>query len=254
MTNVHSKPRFKRIISGVAAGIMALSMVPGVMAYGEQSTSYPYTVYADSAKNSIAIKASTITINGDLFTNGKYIQSAQYVNHNGKVIENIKENEASEDFDFTQDLILINNKVWKKWFSKSCGIFDKDISISTKNFKVNNPKFVNGKCKLNANITMNRSIGADSDIKIAGETLNSTKENCIYSKNGNINIWSKHVNLNGFIYAPNGTVTISSDDINITGVIIAKKVVLKCNSNLNLNYSSSVGEFIGTTTEELSQN
>lgn len=251
MTKGHSNPHFKRIISGVAAGIMALSMMPGVMAYADEqdTTSYPYTIFADSETSGIAIKSPCITINGDLFTNGKYLQSAQWINHNGRVIENVKESDSSEDFDFTQNMILINNKVWKKWFSKGCGVFDKDCSISTRNFKVNNPKFVNGKCKINSNVVMNRSMGAESDIKIAGETLNSTKENCIYSKNGNINIWSKHVNVNGLIYAPNGTVTISSDDVNFKGVIIAKKVIINCKSNVNLNYSKSVGEFIGTATE-----
>ena len=66
----------------------------------------------------------------------------------------------------------------------------------------------------------------NDNIMICTSEIKTEKDCLLYSRNGNISLYTSDMDFEGVIYAPNGTVTINSNNITIKGTIIADKVII----------------------------
>ena len=66
----------------------------------------------------------------------------------------------------------------------------------------------------------------DNNIMICTQDLRTVDDCIIYSKNGDISLYTSNVYYDGIIYAPNGTVTINANNIIISGTIIADRILI----------------------------
>lgn len=236
------KSILKKTVSILLAFAMIMPMF-GNMPTNAETLSYPYALFAaDNTEEAIsAISTSNFTINGGICTNGIFTTKAQNPNINGSLIENANEN-----------MIYIFDKIGMAYFEgNNLEIYYEDYDYSYTNINQNNPLLVAGELKLTGNINLNASIMALSDIVLNGEVKNSNNS-VIYSKYGNIVINNNsNVNLNnGLIYAPFGNVEINSMNVNVNGIIIAQSITFN-SPNVNVNYNSNIGNFVGNESEEL---
>lgn len=236
------KSKFKRILSGILSVAVTISAVPIVSANAEESTEpYPYTLFAaSSAEGAINIEASNICINGNIATNGT-IESSGNFNVNGTKKENANE-----------PMIIIFDKINNQYFMDvNVDEFEDNYNIEETNINITTSTEVLGEASLTGNITISAAFKALDDISFSGDVEN-TDNSVIFSQFGNINIDSQNISLNGLVYAPNGCVDISAQNLNMNSVvIIADSISISC-PNLNANYSRSMAEFVGITSESKS--
>lgn len=233
----------KRVLSGVLASVMVLSMFPTMPIAAEESNQkYPYTMFASSdEEGAITIDAGNFCVNGSIATNGT-IESSGNMNVNGTKIQYADE-----------DMIYILSKLDQKYFlGNNVEEHADDYLYSDMNININTPINVQGNLTLEGNISLNTGIKALDDVMFDGEVMNSNNS-VICSEKGDITIDSRNVNLNGLVYAPYGTVEIKAQNLNLNSVvIIAQKIKFNC-SSVNANYNSSFAEFVGTISEEHSE-
>lgn len=257
----HEK-KLKRFLSGLLALSLATSLTSVIPASADeknQSSKYPYAVFAADDHAGISLNLDFFTLNGNGYTNGTYSTTAQYPNINGSILdkddidseEDSLNDESNDLFDVHTDMIYIHNKLINSWFTENCQTYDEEYSISEMNINLNSPVYVSGKLSYYGNVVLNTAIGAVSDITLSNGNLNGNNA-IIYSKFGDIKITDSQASMNGLIYAPFGTVTIECDSFNINGMIIAQNVVINSRYGANINYNNSWAEFVGTETEELS--
>ena len=80
---------------------------------------------------------------------------------------------------------------------------------------------------------------ATGNIQLNGSMIRSSSSSsvCLYSKNGDIQLNTSGLQIDGILYAPNGFIQINASNININGRVIAKKVQIN-GSNVKI-FSSS---------------
>lgn len=230
----------KRLLSGIIATTIAVSMLPTISAFAETGGKYPYTFFAgSSADGAISTTAYNFCVNGNVVTNGT-ISAPGNMNINGTKTENANE-----------DMIYIFDKIDSKYFSSdNVDEHIEDYTLQETNININTPTEVMGETTLTGNININTALKAFEDITLNGEVKN-TNDSVIYSKYGDIVIDSTNVNLNGLIYAPFGSVEIKTTNLNLNNVvIIADSIAFDC-PNLNANFSNSVADFVGNISEPL---
>lgn len=234
-----SKRGFKRLLSGVIAGAMAVSMLPSMSAFAEKTVDrYPYTLFAGSDEDgAITVNADNLCVNGNVATNGTIISSGN-MNINGT-----KKEHASEE------MIYVQRKLNSAYFSGDyVTYYAEDYTNEDMNININSPIDVQGSIALNGNANLNSAVRAMSDISISGEVMN-TNNAVIYSQAGDITLSSNNVGLSGLVYAPCGDVEITAQNLNLNNVvIIANKITLTAPS-INANYSNSAAEIVGTESE-----
>lgn len=230
---------FKRVLLGVLSAVMAVSAVPIVSAHAAESTEpYPYTMFAASSdEGAITVNAGNFCVNGNVATNGTIVSSGN-MNINGTKTENADES-----------MIFIFDKIDNQYFSDSnVDEHDENYTLDELNININVPTEVQGEATLTGNININSALKALEDVRLYGEIKN-TNDSVIFSKYGDIVIDSQNVNLNGLVYAPFGSVIINAQNLNLNNVvIIAESIVLTC-PNVNANYSTNIGDFVGNESE-----
>lgn len=234
------KPIFNRMLSGVLSLVMTASAIPIFSTHAEESTDpYPYTLFAASSdEGAITVNARNFCVNGNVATNGTIVSSGN-MSINGTKTENTEES-----------MIFIFDKIKNQYFSSyNIDEHNEDYILEETNININIPTKVQGEATLTGNININNALKALEDVNLYGEVKN-TNDSVIFSKYGDIVIDSQNVNLNGLIYAPFGSVIITVQNLNLNNVvIIAESIVLNCPS-VNVNNSSSIGTFVGNTSEE----
>ena len=236
---MQGKNNFKRILSGVMSAAMAATLLPSLPAVAEEAAEkYPYTMFAASdTEGAITINANNFCVNGNIATNGTIVSSGN-MNVNGTKTENADE-----------EMIYILKKLNYSYFSgDNVETYADDYSFEDLNININNPMDVNGTLELTGNINLNSGIKAVEDVTINGEVKN-TNNSVICSETGDINIETSNVNFSGLIYAPYGDINIDTDNLNLNNVIIiGQTITIDCPS-INANYSNSMAELVGTTSD-----
>ncbi len=232
--------KFKQFISLGLCTAVALNSFPLSSVLAEENISrYPYTLFAGSdTEGAITINANNACINGNIATNGTIVSSSANFNVNGAITENANET-----------TIQCFNKIDGFYFSTATvQTYFEDYFCEETNININNPIDAEGNISLIGNINISCGLKALNNVNMSGNVEN-TQNSAICSRLGDIIIDSENVNLNGIIYAPNGNVSITAKNLNINSVvIIADTITINC-PNLNANYSSSIGEFIGIESE-----
>ena len=236
---MQGKNNFKRILSGIMSVAMAATLLPSLPAVAEDAAEkYPYTMFAASdTEGAITINANNFCVNGNIATNGTIVSSGN-MNVNGTKTENADE-----------EMIYILKKLNYSYFSgDNVETYADDYSFEDLNININNPMDVNGTLELTGNINLNSGIKAVEDVTINGEVKN-TNNSVICSETGDINIETSNVNFSGLIYAPYGDINIDTDNLNLNNVIIiGQTITIDCPS-INANYSNSMAELVGTTSD-----
>lgn len=235
------KPIFQRMLSGVLSAVMTVSVVPIVSAHAEESTEpYPYTMFAASnSDGAITINANNVCVNGNIATNGTIVTTSPNFNVNGTKTENANEG-----------ILYIQKKLNYSYFSgDNVETYTEDYILENLNININNPIDVNGTIDLTGNINLNSGIKATDDVTINDEVKNSNNA-VICSETGDITIKTSNVGFNGLIYAPYGDIVIYSDNLNLNNVVIIGQTIMIDCPNVNANYNSEMGQFIGTKSSD----
>ena len=254
MFRFKTKTKLKRALSGTLALAISLGITSVMPATADEIMRYPYTVFAADEDAGSSITADSLTLNGRVYANGKFLTEVKHSNINGTITDcddtdNDNSIETDNIFEVGKDMIFIHTKLTNKYFTENCDTYDEDYTYSDMNLNINNSIFVAGKLDFEGNISLNNAVGAVSDVDLSGGNLNGNNA-VIYSKFGDIDISNNQASVNGLIYAPFGTVTIDCDNFNLNGLIIAQNVVID-GGGVNINYNSSWAEFVGTESEEL---
>lgn len=230
----------KRLLSGIVAAAIAVSMIPTLPTMAEEAERYPYTLFAASSEEgAITVNAGNFCVNGNVAANGTIVSSGN-MNVNGTKTENAD-----------LEMIYIFDKIDSKYFyGNNVEEHTEDYVLDELNINITTPTEVLGEAELTGNININTALKAFEDITLNGEVKN-TNDSVIFSKYGDIVIDSTNVNLNGLVYAPFGSVEVKAMNLNLNNVvIIADTITLNC-PNVNTNYSSNAAEFVGTISEPL---
>lgn len=242
----------KRLLSGIVAAAIAVSMIPTLPAMAEEAERYPYTLFAASSEEgAITVNAGNFCVNGNVAANGTIVSSGN-MNINGTKIENAD-----------LDMIYIFDKIDSKYFNgNNVEEHTEDYVLDELNINITTPTEVLGEAELTGNININTALKAFENITLNGEVKN-TNDSVIFSKYGDIVIDSTNVNLNGLVYAPFGSVEVKAMNLNLNNVvikvhcldfnnvvIIADSILLDC-PNVNANYSTNAADFVGTVSEPL---
>ena len=231
--------RFKRCISSLVSIALFSTTLASFPVKADDTDKYPYTLFAGSSEEgAITISASNVCINGNIATNGTIVSSGN-MNVNGTKTENA-----------TEEMMYIWDRIDNTYFSGSnVDTYTEDYSYEDTNVNITEPLEVEGKLELTGNINLSTGLKALEDINLNGEVKN-TNESVICSETGDIIIDTTNVNLNGLVYAPEGCVDITAQNLNMNNVIIiADTIKVEC-PNLNANYNSSMGEFIGIESDK----
>lgn len=229
----------KRILSIIVSVVTIVGFVPQMPAKAEEIDYYPYTLFAGSdVDGAITINADNVCLNGNIATNGTIVSSAPNFNING-----IKEEKVNEEV--IQFFKKIDNAYFK---SNDTATYFEDYFFEDMNININTPIEAEGDISLMGNINITSGIKALNDVYLSGNVEN-TQDSVICTKMGNITIDTTNVNLNGIVYAPQGCVNITAQNLNINSVIIIADTINITCPNLNANYNSQMGEFIGIESE-----
>mgnify|MGYP000909565648 CR=1 FL=1 len=247
----------KSVLSVFLSAAMILTVLPGITAQAAEKpeSSYPYAVFAGGSGNSLDFCKSSLTVNGDIHSNGKLTVNANNVNINGEcgAVEgidkgqgnfNVRKQVANPE---TVNIISIPNKVKTTYFTNNCDTIKDLYTKSNVNVNLNRSVYAEKDVHLSGNISLNCCIGSSSNIILDGNTLNSNNT-VLYSKSGDITINNDNATVNGLIYAPNGKVTVKGQNFQVNGAIIAKEIKID-SGNVNINRNDDVAKFVGTTSE-----
>ena len=239
MIKKRKEHRFRRVLSGVLAGVMSTTLLQCFPVGAENVIEkYPYTMFAASdAEGAITVNAGNFCVNGNVATNGTIVSSGN-MNINGTRSEQVAE-----------EMLYIFKKLNYMYFSGAdVEIYTDDYSYEDININIDDPMNVQGDLTLTGNINLTTAIKAADDVMLNGEVKN-TNESVICSENGDIVIDSANVNLNGLVYAPNGNVQITAQNLNMNSVVIMAQTITVNAPSVNANYSNSIAEFVGTKSE-----
>lgn len=229
----------KRMLAGIVVLVMLITHLPNCEVKAQEAMeNYPYTLFAGSeSEGAITINADWFHLNGSMATNGTIISSGT-MNVNGEKIEHVGE-----------EVLDVFNKLEYAYFSgESVDVYEESVSENEMNLNVNTSMKVQGELCLTGNINLNAAVKASGDILLRGGNVNAS--NCVIcSEDGNIRIDASTVSLTGLIYAPKGNVEIIGQPMNLNSVVIIADTITLTSSNINVNYNSTVAEFVGTESE-----
>lgn len=238
MVKAQIKRRFKQVLSGVLACIIAIPNLMQVSVSAEEPEKYPYSMFG---RNGIVMTANNLCMNGNVHTNKEADITSIGGNINGKIT-------TGNDIEKRIKHVYADQKIMQTYFTENCDLYEEEYVYSDMNIHINNPIFCYNNISLDGNVALNSNLGSLMNIHITGEVKNANTS-VVYSKYGDITIENDSTaNINGLIYAPLGTLTINSPNINLNGVIIADKIVINGGS-VNINYKDDIASFIGTTSE-----
>lgn len=226
----------KRLLSGVLAAAMAATMLPAISAMAEDTQEiFTCVLFAQEANNSIHINAQSISMNGDVVTNGTFTTSVEYEGINGTVYEN-QEN-CMIDYHSTIEELYFNDEVNYIDYSYTPADYNENITMST---------FVEGEFNSTSNVSLNNTaLMTTEDIVVNSGSFNSTNS-VVYSQLGDIYIDTDNFSSSGLIYAPFGTVYIESGSVNINGAVIAQSIEIVGDYNVNINKNDNFMRTLGT--------
>lgn len=229
--------KFKSLLTSIVS--IALILVMPAFATSADTYSLPYVIFASGTDESVQLNAQSITVNGEIFSNGIVEIDGTWVNINGQIIA--KQGVDTQDMpNFYNDEELIREVFFPD--ESLATILHFDLDTENPNINYNFGVWVHGSVNLIGNVALNEAFVARDDINIVGDVTNKNGR-ILGSEQGDITITNNNVNINCFLYAPNGTVTINSNDVNINGVIMAKKVIINT-TILNLNYSHNAEDYL----------
>lgn len=214
-----------------------------------------YQFIQTGSDGDLKIDANNVTINGDVSANGTLNITANNANINGTIqAKELVTNIPNGNFNyrkieygelFPMDIITstFNDETMKKCYFEDAVTLDNYNTVIISNSpneyseEITVPYINNGSSIIfNGNFTLKKNQHTTESFYVVNSEIFET-QSILYAENGNINITSNNVTINGFIYAPKGKVTITSNTLNITGTIIAKEIEIKSYSNLNFNIS-----------------
>lgn len=233
--------KIKRVVALLLCFSIIATVLQPVGVIAEVSDEqYPYTLYAVSdEEGAITVNSGNLCVNGSIATRGTVVVNGNK-NVNGTVYE------QTDD-----DMIYIFDRIEKEYFSSDdVMFFSEDYSISEMNLNIYTPMITYGSMSLYGNINLNTAVKSYETMQISGENIN-INSSVVMSKYGNVSISGQNISMTGLIYAPFGKVTISAQNVNLNNVIIIADSIVLNGGNININYNSSVAQFVGETSEEL---
>lgn len=232
------RSRLMKIYVSILSILLLLNGFMMLPLSAQEEKKYPYIMFAASSEDgAITINADNICINGQVATNGTIISSSN-MNMNGTKTENAGE-----------DMIFIFNSIDNQFFSNNnYNMYEENCSIEKQNINIDIPMEVLGEIYMDGNINLCTVIKAEKSISLNGEVKN-TNDAIIFSKSGDIVIDGTNINLNGLIYAPHGNVKITAKNLNLNSIIIIADKIEISSPSVNANYSDTMSEFVGITSE-----
>ncbi len=174
--------------------------------------------------NSIRVNAQSISMNGDVITNGNFVTVADYEGINGVIYED--QDNVMIDYHPTIEEMYFDGEVNYIEYSYESTNDNENIDVST---------FVEGEYTSSSNVAVNdTALMVIDSINVNADSFNSTNS-VIYSQLGDIHIESNSFSASGLIYAPFGKVFIESESVNINGAIIAQDIEIVGDYNVNIN-------------------
>lgn len=226
------REKIKRAASVIITGAIGLSMLQSLPAAAEESV-YPYALFAD---NGVSIKSGSICVNGDICVNGELDVYCEYPNYNGKIESHVNDAE----------MVYAHERILQTYFPEGSDYIEQNVSGYEDNINISNSTFSMGYVDFSGSVNLNKSIGAYRDIDIDGNNINSGNV-AVYSKYGDIDLNSSNsISINGLLYAPEGDINITTGNFQLNGIIIADNINIEA-GNVNINYSRSAAEIIGTS-------
>lgn len=101
--------KFKKIISGVVLVAMVIANIPIHNVKAEEIDFFSGVIYAQSAEQ-VKIGAKSLSLNGNIVTNGSILIEAEHSNMNGILLEN-QENRMLDFHSFIESEYFCNDKV-----------------------------------------------------------------------------------------------------------------------------------------------
>lgn len=225
----------KRAFSGVlsftmAVTVISMSCIQSITAYGVEDESNKNALFSFATEEAIKINTASLSLNGDISTDGVCVIDANNYNIHGSINENLNET-----------IMYYHNAIEKKYFWDDNAIY---YSYNSDNDTINEifnvPTVMEKSFTSNENITINdTAIMSASDFVANGNSFNMNR-GVLYSATGNITIDTNNFTSDGLIYAPLGTVTINSNNVNIMGQVIAQKIEINGEYSVNINYDGSI--------------
>lgn len=224
--------RVKKVISVIVLAAMVIANIPIQNVKAEETDFFSGVIYAQSAEQ-VKIGAKSLSLNGNIVTNGSILIEAEHSNMNGILLEN-QENHMLDFHSFIEKEYFYNDEV--------VYVTSNDLQY---NNNVNNATYAESDLEVEGNLAINQTaLMVSENINIEGDCVNGNQA-VIYSVLGDVNINVNNFSMNGLIYAPFGTVRISSDNVNIIGAIVAQKIEIDGEYNVNLNKNDSFMKLFG---------
>lgn len=228
----------KRILAFMIATAVVIAMVPSRAASADSSQDFfDCVLFSYDSDESIRITAQSISVNGDVVTNGNFWYQADNSGINGTIFENME-----------QCMVDYHSTIEKLYFYDDVNYIDYDYSPTNYNERIMTPTFVEGNFTSNSNVDLiSSALMTMGNIVVDCDTFNSNS-GVLYSQLGNICIKSNNFNANGLIYAPFGSVYIEAGNVNMSGIIIAKKIEIIGEYNVSVNKNRNFLERFGSGT------
>lgn len=225
------KKIYKRMLSFFMAWVICLGLIQmPVMAETQNNGVYNpcFVLFAQQTENSINITGNSISINGDIITNGTVLTVSNYSGINGSILE-----------DQENCMIDYHSSIEELYFGEEVRYVENDYVQNEYNENINVSTFVEGDFNGGNNVSLNNSaLMTIENINIEGGNFNSNNA-VIYSQFGDIYVNNDNFSSNGLIYAPLGKVFIESGNVNISGCIIAQEIEIIGEYNVNINKNES---------------
>ena len=220
----------------IATAVMVsmLSTFPAIVMAEETQEVNTCVLFAQGADDSIRLSSQSISMNGDVVTNGNFITVSHYESVNGTVYE-----------DQENCMIDYHSAIEELYFFDEVNYIDYDYTSTSYNENIFIPTFVEGEFNSYSNVAVNNTALMTIDsITVESNTFNSTNS-VIYSQLGDIYIETDNFSASGLIYAPFGKVYIKSENININGSVIAQDIEIIGNYNININKNEGFMRTLG---------
>ncbi|MDE5935890.1 MAG: hypothetical protein K2G83_00570, partial [Ruminococcus sp.] len=204
----------KRIMAGFSGIAMAFSIIPNFSAFADDThANYECVLFAQGTDDSIRINSQSISINGDIVTNGTFSTNSEY----SGIYGNVFDNQGNSMIDY-------QSTIEELYFYDDVNYIEYNYDSTNENENIIMPTFVEGSFSNGYNVSITDSaLMTIDDITICGNTFNATNS-VLYSQLGDIHVETDVFSSSGLIYAPFGTVYIESGNVNINGLVIAQNI------------------------------
>ena len=230
----------KKVVAGILAVVMLVSMIRIDCVFAQDVEIYPYTIFAGSAEEgAISVYSSGLNMNGVMAANGSVVSTCS-MNINGGIKENIGENMP----------YYFGRLDWQYFQEDKSYISYEDYELVDNNLNINSPQVCYENLTLKGNLSLSAGLKAYRNLTLNGQNININNA-VVMSKYGDVDISGQNVSITGLIYAPFGDLTISAQSINLNNVVIIAETVTLNGGNINVNYNGRIAEFLGYESEGL---